>query len=359
MTMKTFEVVTKKSKRRNLLKTIGMSLLTCVGFTMMTWKGLAWLTARHANELREYHQTMMEISYPNVSYINWSFIADSEFTGTYYADQVKDIAGITVPFEDFQGVYGLSQGYEAGQALNAYLSSDEKAGYTHGSSYKIPLFYNIHRNVHQMGGVLTQDIAALSQMPNRAVEMAVTFDKPYTFDEIQTLIPTNLKINWYWIGTETLHDTRCLKLDAQIGFQPNLTEPETYEEMKQQKKPEQRSAEESKKANEAYQKKLAELTPSQGFRNSYTFFQAHLQEALSKNWLRYTSIERAGEEFDLTKDVEEYLKKNPDGKTAKFAGVILTGRAEDFAPLEKASWIFASNIGQDVEIKPYHQLSSP
>ncbi|MER0123950.1 anti sigma factor C-terminal domain-containing protein [Streptococcus sp. ZJ93] len=357
MNMKTFEVAAKKSKRKNRVKTILLSIVTGFLLLVVAWKGLAWITSRNANEVREYHQTMTEISYPNVSYINWSFIADSEFTGTYYADQVKDIAGITVPFEDFEEHYGLYRGYGRNQHLNLYKSSDSKGGYTHGNSYKVPLFYNTNRHYQQMGNIVTQDISLLSQMPNRVVEMAVTFDKSYTFDEIQAMIPSNLNINWYWIGSNSSYDTSELKLNAQIGFQPNLAQLETYEEMKKQEKPANLSKEEAQKAYEDYQKKLADLTPSQGFRNSYTFFQAHLEKALANHWLGY-SVGADGKDYDLTTDVKDYLKKNQDGKTATFAGVILTGKAEDFTQLEKSSWIFASNIGQDVEVKPYHHLNA-
>lgn len=35
----------------------------------------------------------------------------------------------------------------------------------------------------------------------------------------------------------------------------------------------------------------------------------------------------------------------------------MTGRSENFKELEKVDWIYASNIGETVEIKPYHQLT--
>nr|WP_105138953.1 MULTISPECIES: anti sigma factor C-terminal domain-containing protein [Streptococcus] len=40
----------------------------------------------------------------------------------------------------------------------------------------------------------------------------------------------------------------------------------------------------------------------------------------------------------------------------EFAGIILTGKAEDFAQLEGKDWIYASSIGASIPIQPYYQL---
>ncbi len=40
----------------------------------------------------------------------------------------------------------------------------------------------------------------------------------------------------------------------------------------------------------------------------------------------------------------------------EFAGIILTGKAEDFAQLEGKDWIYSSSIGASIPIQPYYQL---
>lgn len=40
----------------------------------------------------------------------------------------------------------------------------------------------------------------------------------------------------------------------------------------------------------------------------------------------------------------------------EFAGIILTGKAEDFAQLGGKDWIYASSIGASIPIQPYYQL---
>ncbi|MFK5240509.1 anti sigma factor C-terminal domain-containing protein, partial [Lactococcus lactis] len=37
---------------------------------------------------------------------------------------------------------------------------------------------------------------------------------------------------------------------------------------------------------------------------------------------------------------------------AKFSGVILTGQTKNFANFDKNSWVYASNVGLTVELRP-------
>nr|WP_253896425.1 anti sigma factor C-terminal domain-containing protein [Streptococcus gallolyticus] len=58
-------------------------------------------------------------------------------------------------------------------------------------------------------------------MTGQAVEVAITFDKPYTYQKITEMVPDSLLVNWYWIGTSSTVDTANLALDAQLGFAPS------------------------------------------------------------------------------------------------------------------------------------------
>lgn len=360
--MKTFEVVTKRSKRKSLLKAV---LLSVTGSLIILSSGywiLNKITSDNAWEIQRFHELKNAISYPNIESINWSFIPTSSFTGVYRSDQVKDLAGISLPFEDYESYYGLRLGlYKGSQADNIYGSEDGTAQYTHGSSFKVPVFFNTKFNYSQDGSLLpTQDIQLLSQMPNQVVEVAVTFDKSYNFEEIEALIPDKLKINWYWIGTESQYDTKELPLDAQIGFSPAKNQIESYEEVQKNQEAlaeeaqKELSDEEIQQKQEKIKEEVAALTAQENFSNNFSFFQVNLQTALDKGWAGYTVNNG---EFDLETDIKTYLAANKDGQSAKFAGVILTGRAEDFAGLERADWIFGSNIGQTLELQPYHHLN--
>lgn len=57
-------------------------------------------------------------------------------------------------------------------------------------------------------------------------------------------------------------------------------------------------------------------------------------------------------DFSPSKDALKQVKKYPTLKSAKFSGVILTGQTKNFANFDKNSWVFASNVGLTVELRP-------
>ncbi|MFA9493179.1 anti sigma factor C-terminal domain-containing protein [Streptococcus sp. E17BB] len=353
--MKTFEIITKKNKRKHLLKTAVLATLGSSAALLALNFGLSELTARNGQHVRDYYQLMAEVSQPNIDYKTAYFNPTSQYTGTFHVDQTKDIAGIEVPYETLELPYSLRPLF-GGQSSGGYSDKKGTATYTYGGGYKMPHFFNTAyqykgESYHQ----LTQDISLLPQMSGQAVEMAVTFDKPYTFEEIAELVPNNLKINWYWIGTQSNNDTAGLNRDL-FGFEGDPDTPSSYQQQQEdEKNTKGMTAEE---IETYYKDRVGQKTTSarEGFANSYSFFVAYLNQVLNKGWLGSTYGGPDGEQMSTSKDVETYLKANPDAQTAKFAGVILTGRAENFSSLEKADWIFGSNIGHHVQIQPYHTL---
>lgn len=63
-------------------------------------------------------------------------------------------------------------------------------------------------------------------------------------------------------------------------------------------------------------------------------------------------------------DIEAYLQRfgkldirqSKDRDQLTFAGLILTGKAENFAQLEGRDWITASSIGASTPNQPYYKL---
>lgn len=111
--------------------------------------------------------------------------------------------------------------------------------------------------------------------------------------------------------------------------------------------------------NPIYQKysHKSAVSPVEGMENSYTAFQDRLEQyfKMEESSLQTVTTED-GEVYSSKAMLKEYLKQNKNPKTAKFEGVILTGRAENFDQLQNADWIYASNIGQSIQIQPYHHL---
>lgn len=312
-----FEKIATKNKRKNRLKTVGISVGAMLVSALIIFLGLRSLTERHAEMVKENYLLRSEIAYPNIDYTTWGFEATSEFTGTFYSHRSKNIDGISVPFEEYQGNYSIIRPMSVSQNEGLEEGDSNSSNYTHGNLYKVPIFYNVNASAKTVSMEVTQDISKATEMTGQAVEVAITFDKPYTYQEITEMVPDNLLVNWYWIGTSSTVDTANLALDAQLGFAPSSINDYAAD-----------------------------------FKN----FKSNLKKAIESGGIGFQySIE--DETLSLEDDAKTYLKNNSNYKTATFSGVILTGRAENFAQLEDKDWIYASNIGQSVTIQPYHTLT--
>ncbi len=310
-----FEKIAKKNKHKNRLKTVVISVVISLLSILLVVMGMREMTKQTSERMKERYLMISEIAYPNIDYSTWGFNASSEFTGTFYSNRFKNIDGIKVPFEDYQANYSLIVG-SVNQNEGLEEGDNNSSNYTHGNLYKVPIFYNVNASAKTVSMEVTQDISKVNEMTGQAVEVAITFDKPYTYQEIKEMVPDNLLVNWYWIGTSSTVDTANLNLAAQLGFSPN---------------------------DDDY---------TAGFKS----FKSNLKKAIKSGTIGYQySIE--GETLSLEDDAKTYLESNLNAKTATFAGIIVTGRAENFAQLENKDWIYASNIGQSVTIQPYHTLT--
>ena len=85
-----FEKIATKNKRKNRLKTVGISVGMMLISALIIFLGLRSLTERHAEMVKENYLLRSEIAYPNIDYTTWGFEANSEFTGTFYSHRSKN-----------------------------------------------------------------------------------------------------------------------------------------------------------------------------------------------------------------------------------------------------------------------------
>lgn len=329
--METFEILAKKSKRKRLWKTVAISSLVSLALLLLLGKGLIELASSNGRNLQKEYEVMSEIAYPNVDYDSLYYTQNSFFSGTLHSDRFKDLDGVKVAYPSYEGNYSLIGAFRDPTAEGTYLSLS--GTYTRELRQKYPVFYNINAKGTIDTKRIPQELASVKEMPNQLVEVALTFDKAYTYKEIQQMIPSNLKINWYWIGSqsEDVDNTGALRTDPKTTYGANAGLLFTYDSDVRKK------AKEAKKEQQTFldylKKADKNLFPSVSGYNTYN-------------------------------DVESYLKKfgqldireaeNRDQLT--FSGVILTGKAENFAQLEEKEWIYASSIGASVPNQPYYKL---
>lgn len=323
--MKTFEIATKKSKKKHLWKTVGLSILGLLLITGATLKTLQVLTANNGEKIYQEHELLSQVAYPNIEYSTYYYKATSLFAGAVHADRHKDLAGVPVAFGDYEYHYDW---------LGTYLNfSQDGPSYKGNIAYdrqtwsKLPLFYNTDKvDTDDFARVPSQELSLVKDMSNQLVEVAITFDKKYSFGDLQTMLPQNLKKNWYWIGTASKKNTADFRIDQLFGLDGEVLQ--VYQ-------PDPNLPKEAEIWNP--------LTPMKKMAEQYNHYLG---------------------EYALVTDVKTFLDKF--GKTdfskqesidkLEFAGIILTGKAEDFAQLEGKDWIYASSIGASIPIQPYYQL---
>lgn len=320
--METFEILAKKSRRRNTKKILILSMvvvLSFIGVYIATRTVLEKMTEHHMTEVTNFYENRLQIAYPNI-YSNSNIHNTTGFSNLYQLSRFKDVDGVTVPYDTVTASVGPNL-EKIDQMADSVIPTSginkNIMAFNAGQRVKIPLFFNIkNKDETDITSNPSQELPLVSEMKGQLVEVALTFDRPYTYSELQSMLPSNLKVNWYWLGTYSNYNTENLNISNIFGFKLTKDDAEY----------------------------------------SFDIFKTHLKNSL-KDKHGLTSITTSKGEVYNTKKELEYLNKTfKNLEDCKFSGVILTGKAENFAQLEEREWIYASSIGASVPNQPYYKL---
>ncbi|MDR0297332.1 MAG: anti-sigma factor C-terminal domain-containing protein [Streptococcaceae bacterium] len=252
---------------------------------------------------------------PNVSSNNLIVNEYGTFSSNLHADAKKNLDGYLVDWQDYDWNFGtISRGGYPYQYASAPYH--DNARYTQGTNQKIASFFATDVNYHSenyAGLQLTHEAKTLSALPNHLAEVAVTFDKPYSYAEIQKMMPSNLMLNWYWIGWSDPKNEKAVMSGDYFGLESDYDTDNPS----------------GKLSADSYSSFVANVKAAQKFRS--------------------TTINSFSPENDALKQVESY----PTLETAKFSGLIVSGRTENLAKLDSEKWVFATNVGITTEVVPY------
>lgn len=318
--METFEIIAKKRQKKWTKKTIGLSLMVTslvVTLVFLGQMGLEFLANRNYHKLIDYYYQRSLIAYPNIDLGSSTMVVENRFGGRFYAYTQKDLAGVKIPYEDLEAQYspfsyGLDHKLSWFRPASPVQDSTQMA-FSTKEHIKVPLFFNPQAEYGPEDVIRqeAQELHHLAEMDQQLVEVALSFDKLYTYEEIKGLLPQGLKINFVWIGSQSQLNPSALPLHSIIGWTPR----------------------------QAY------LEPS--FREFYEVLEKLYKDGEFKQ----------GRSDDLEKDVAAYLENTQGEMTkAQYGGVIVSGPAENFADLQGADWIFASSIGASTLNQPYYDL---
>jgi hypothetical protein len=224
----------------------------------------------------------------------------------------------------YTGTYGIKYnllGEKLPQGNGAFISNtnmtEEELNY-------LPRYNNIGQELMvfyypyvDYGDRYKNDLSILEDIGNeKYMEIALSFDKQYSIDEVDNMMPENLNLTWYWVDSvENSHkETQKQYTDKQDLGNEKIVEVEQYPDLCYED-----YAYGIKTINE-YGEKIKK--PEENF-----------TKALKEGGITHIYNIMAGSDGELTKD------------DIKVQGVVVTGDAEDLKSLKNLPFIRAASIG--------------
>ena len=322
-----FDQLIKKEKRKRLLKTIAISFVTTVvllfiGFTLINKR--MEMQYKKAQEMANITDM---IESPNLVSQSQYLSTSGRVTSQLKSERFKNIDGYMVaatPLEINFSLFGI--GYDSGKNLSLTVpitKTKEIGAFSRENGEKLPLFFNPkHKESEtQQEAKATHEARTLSGFKNHVAEVAISFKEPMTYAEIQAKIPENVLINWYWLGMASDQLSATETVGKVIGINAD-------------------------EAGKLSSEPLKSKTSSAWWSPNYPSFVAAVKTAAEKRGYTVNGL-------DIYQDALKQIEKYPTLKTAKFSGIIVSGRTENLATLDDEPYVYTTNVGLQAEILPY------
>ncbi|MBW9298969.1 MAG: Sigma-reg-C domain-containing protein [Pseudolactococcus raffinolactis] len=322
-----FDQLIKKEKRKRLLKTIAISFVTTVvllfiGFTLINKR--MEMQYKKAQEMANITDM---IESPNLVSQSQYLSTSGRVTSQLKSERFKNIDGYMVaatPLEINFSLFGIGYGSGKNSSLTVPITKTKEIGaFSRENGEKLPLFFNPkHKESEtQQEAKATHEARTLSGFKNHVAEVAISFKEPMTYAEIQAKIPENVLINWYWLGMASDQLSATETVDKVIGINAD-------------------------EAGKLSSEPLKSKTSSAWWSPNYPSFVAAVKTAAEKRGYTVNGL-------DIYQDALKQIEKYPTLKTAKFSGIIVSGRTENLATLDDEPYVYTTNVGLQAEILPY------
>lgn len=299
---KQFEKLARKVKFRRWLITLATVVITVPIMLLLMYRGTQYLSGIQSQQLNQKMEIAETVMAPNIQLSDQVLDNTSVWGGNVVSRRYKVIDGYHVPWSAVQGKYSWFNDTLADSVnLNDY---EPNAVYDRITQVKEPIFYNNRLRHSEVKRV--NELPDVAKMRNYVAEVAVTFKKPLTYQQIQSKLPKTIHADWYWIGVggkldPTMDGSNFLGIQADGGRLMN---------------------------------------------QDYRYFHKALQKVTSEN----VGLDSNGA---IAKYAHQYARQNPSLKKAVFYGVILTGRSEQFSRIKNQTWYVESSAGATVKRVPY------
>ncbi|MBG9812837.1 hypothetical protein ABD68_14930 [Bacillus endophyticus] len=289
----------RKAKRRQLLKIIVISIIVVLITLPILYKTGNYFAAKSSTKLHEQLFLHNEIAEPNIQIDSQVTSNSSMFGGNIITNRSKNVDGYLVPWSTLTSSYDwLRINIDYNELIpGSNGEGTELYEYDKQTKNKVATFY--HPSIQKYYDGVQNDLEEISQMDNHVAEIAISFDKPYTLQEIQKQIPDNLNIVWLYMTSPIVEENKGPAGMPIYGFNP------------------------SDSPKEAYHSFINSLKEYGKNGNDET-----IQDFLNSN-------------------------KNKPFEDIKVLGIMVTGQTKNFKGLENKSFIRGVSVGATAQIVPY------
>lgn len=310
--------IMRKAKFWSTIKIIGITIIVTPIVLVVLWYSLSHLTTKSANKVMDDIRLYNKISGPNVQ-ISDQVYDDNLFGGKIKTTTYKVLGDNNRPYiwEPIESDYNLlgtlkfnyafdSIQMESSESLAEFHQFERFNGFTGDREmlfYHPEIAYDAYKD----------NMSELNQLEeNTLVELGISFDKAYSFDEINSKLPTNVQVNWWWVDTYT-DDSLDFMKQGQVTIAADY--PFIYGFHSEQSKP----------TFEQYQEDEVD-----------TFIQNIEMLRESKNF-----------EWETDQVYQSLIGENGtlDQSDVKIIGAVVTGTPEQLESLQGQTYIKASTFG--------------
>lgn len=289
----------KKAKRKQLLTIIITSIIVIPVLLLIFYRVGNYFAAKSSAKLHDWLFVHNEIAEPNVQIDSRVTSNSSIFGGNIVTNRSKNINGYVVQWSTLTNSYDwIGFNIDHNELIpGSHRSDTEFYEYDKQTKKKVATFY--HPSIKKYYGGVQNELGEISQMENHVAEVAISFDQPYTFQEIEEKIPDNLNIVWLYMTSPIVKKNKVSAYVPVYGFHP------------------------SDSPKEAYDSFIDSLNQYDGDGDN-----EEIQKFLSAN-------------------------KNKQFDEVELLGVMLTGQTQNFKALENQDFIRGASVGATAPIVPY------
>lgn len=288
-----------KAKRKQFLKVVIISIIVVLILLPILYKTGNFFAAKSSTRLHDQLFLYHEIAQPNIQIDSQVTSNSSMFGGNIVTNRSKNINGYVVPWSTLTSSYDwVTSDIDWNELVPGFYWSDtEFYEYDKQTKNKVASFY--HPAIQEYHDGVQNELGEISQMEDYVAEVAISFDQPYTYEEVQAKIPDEFTIVWLYMTSQIVDESNGPSGMPVYGFNP------------------------ASSPNDAYKSFIEAL------------------EKYDKNASNET--------------IQGFLEANQDKPfdDVEILGIMLTGQAENFKALEDEDFIRGASVGATAPIVPF------